>query len=103
MPVVSACLDRPAGLARGWWRALAFAVLAIPTLVLAQAASPSYQIPRQSIDGGAARATSASYTVHGTIGQPDAGAPMTSASYTLRGGFHVAAALPDLLFSDGFE
>lgn len=75
-------------------------------LALAQSSSASYQIPRQSIDGGGGRATSASYTLHGTIGQPDAGPTMTSASYTLRGGFHLAGAsapLPDALFSDGFE
>lgn len=78
----------------------------LPWAVFAQSGSASYQIPRQSIDGGAGRATSASYTLNGTIGQPDAGATMTSASYTLRGGFHLAAPaapLPDPLFSDGFE
>ena len=82
------------------------ALLLAPALALAQSASASYQIPRQSIDGGAGRATSAAYTLHGTIGQPDAGAIKTSASYTLRGGFHraaPAAPLPDPLFSDGFE
>jgi hypothetical protein len=82
------------------------ALLLAPALALAQSGSASYQIPRQSIDGGAGRATSAAYTLHGTIAQPDAGATMTSASYTLRGGFHraaPAAPLPDPLFSDGFE
>lgn len=82
------------------------ALLLAPALALAQSASASYQVPRQSIDGGAGRATSASYTLNGTIGQPDAGAIKTSASYTLRGGFHRAAPdapLPDPLFSNGFE
>jgi hypothetical protein len=82
------------------------AVVSLPGPALAQASSASYQIPRQSIDAGAGRATSAAYTLHGTIGQPEAGATMTSASYTLRGGFHLAAPaapLPDPLFSDGFE
>lgn len=82
------------------------AVASLPMPALAQSASASYQIPRQSIDGGGGRATSASYTLHGTIGQPDAGATTTSASYTVRGGFHLAAPaapLPDPLFSDGFE
>jgi hypothetical protein len=75
-------------------------------LALTQSASASYQIPRQSIDGGAGRATSATYTLDGTIGQPDAGAIKTSTRYTLRGGFHraaPAAPLPDPLFSNGFE
>lgn len=86
--------------------AVATTALLLPWAAFAQSGSASYQIPRQSIDGGAGRATSATYTLHGTIGQPDAGATMTSASYTLRGGFHLAAPaapLPDPLFSDGFE
>jgi hypothetical protein len=86
--------------------ACASALLLAPALALAQSGSASYQIPRQSIDGGAGRATSAAYRLHGTIAQLDAGATMTSASYTLRGGFHraaPAAPLPDPLFSDGFE
>jgi hypothetical protein len=85
---------------------LAGAGLLVPLFALAQSASASYEIPRQSIDGGAGRATGGGYTLHGTIGQPDAGPTMTSASYTLRGGFHRATpggALPDPLFSDGFE
>ncbi len=83
--------------------ALLFAARAAPT---AAQSSASYQIPRQSIDGGAARATSASYTLDGAIGQPDAGATSTSASYTLSWGFHravPAAPLPDSLFANGFE
>lgn len=80
--------------------------LLLPVLAFAQSGSASYQIPRQSIDGGAGRATSATYTLHGTIGQPDASPALTSASYTVRGGFHLAAPaapLPDPLFSNGFE
>jgi hypothetical protein len=68
--------------------------------------SASYQIPRQSIDAGAGRSSSASYTINASIGQPDAGVPMTSASYSLRGGFQraaPAASLPNEIFSDGFE
>lgn len=85
--------------------AAAVLLLSAPLLAPAQSASASYRIPRQSIDGGAQRASSASYSLNGTIGQPDAGPAMTSASYSLRGGFHLAAsaALPDPLFSNGFE
>ena len=35
----------------------------------------------------AARAPAARYQVNGTIGQPDAGGPMTGSSYSLTGGF----------------
>lgn len=85
---------------------LAGACLLLPMTTQAQSSSASYQIPRQSIDGGGGRASSASYTLDGTIGQPDVGATMSSASYTVRGGFHLAAPtapLPDPLFSNGFE
>ena len=86
--------------------ALAGAGLLLPGVTLGQSSSASYQIPRQSIDGGAGRSASAGYTVNGTIGQADTGPAMTSASYSLRGGFHLAAPalpLPDPLFSNGFE
>lgn len=77
-----------------------------PHLAPAQSTSASFAMPRQSIDGGAGRAASATYSVEGTIGQPDGGPVMNSASFTLSGGFHRAAAveaLPDAVFSDGFE
>lgn len=86
--------------------ALTIAAALLPAAAFGQSSSASFQVPRQSIDGGAGRATSASYTLEGSIGQPDAGSTMTSASYSLRGGFHRAApaeALPDPLFSNGFE
>ena len=82
------------------------ALLLAPSLALAQSSSASFQVPRQSIDAGAGRATSASYTLEGSIGQPDAGSTVTSASYSLRGGFHLVAPavpLPDPLFSNDFE
>lgn len=68
--------------------------------------SASYQIPRQAIAAGAGPASSASFSVSGTMGQPGASATSTSASYTLSGGFHRAAAAappPDALFANGFE
>ena len=68
--------------------------------------SASYELPRQSIDAGAGRSSSASFELRATIGQPDAGAPMSSASFTLRGGFHrasLAASQPGLIFANGFE
>lgn len=88
------------------WVMVMMLLLLLPLAALAQSASASYQIPRQSIDGGAGRANSATYTLEGVIGQPDAGTTMTSASYDLRGGFHRAAPpapLPDAMFADGFE
>jgi hypothetical protein len=100
----SSAVRHPGGLAIvGLLIALIVAVRAAPT---AAQSSASFQIPRQSIDGGAARATSATYTLDGSIGQSDAGATSSSASYTLSSGFHragPAAPLPDALFANGFE
>lgn len=71
----------------------------------AQSASNSYAQPRLSIDSGAARATSPSFDLSGSLGQADAETPASSASYALQGGFHrrVSPNLPSPLFSDGFE
>jgi hypothetical protein len=78
-----------------------------PTLAWPQSSSASYVLPRQSVDGGAARSNSASYALEATLAQPDANAPSSSASYQLTGGFHRGVApagpLPDALFEDGFE
>jgi hypothetical protein len=92
-----------------WSRASTALILAclLPGPICAQSSSASYAIPRQSIDGGAARSTSASYTVEATLGQPDADLTLSSASYQLKGGFHRLATatgpLPDAVFEDSFE
>jgi hypothetical protein len=76
-------------------------------VALAQSSSATYSVPRQSIDGGAQRASSASYSLNGTVGQPDAGPAMSGATFSVRGGFHRAATasgpLPDPIFANGFE
>lgn len=73
---------------------------------LAQSSSATYSVPRQSIDGGAQRAASATYGLNGTVGQPDAGPAMSGATFSVRGGFHRATASgpqPDPIFANGFE
>ena len=100
----SACLHP--GWARAGFLTLAFVIIAVDSgPLLAQSSSSSYQIPRQSIDSGAGRATSASYSLNGSIGQPDAGARMTSASFRLAGGFHRANTVEpgDDIFADRFQ
>ena len=84
----------------------ALVALGVSGLVLAQSSSATFSIPRQSIDGGAQRASSATYSLNGTVGQPDAGAPMSGATFSVRGGFHRSAAIgpqPDAVFANGFE
>jgi hypothetical protein len=71
-----------------------------------QSGSASYQVPRQTIDAGAGVASSATHSVVMSIGQADAGAPVSSASYQLHGGFlRRGASEPagDRIFADGFE
>lgn len=54
-----------------------------------------YQITSFTIDGGgASNSVSGSYTLSGTIGQPDAGEPMLVGSYELRSGFWPAISGP---------
>lgn len=110
--IVATSLTREAARRIPIWRVGAVLVvfggagLLSPVFAFAQSASATYQVPRQSIDNGGGRATSASFTLLVTVGQPDVGATMTSARYILRGGFLVAAPLtpvPDSVFLDGFE
>jgi hypothetical protein len=49
--------------------------------------SQSYSIHWHTIDGGGGTSTGGVFTVNGTIGQPDAGGPMTGGGYSLTGGF----------------
>lgn len=88
-----------------------FAVLAVvlalwTTNCPAQASSASFRIPRQSIDAGGGRATSASFALQGTAGQPDSGTASNPAFGNLRGGFQppgAAQTAGDALFDNGFE
>ena len=57
-------------------------LLALPTLH-----AQSYSVDWYKIAGGGGTSTGGVYSVSGTIGQPDAGAPMTGGQYSLPGGF----------------
>jgi len=61
----------------------------IAGLLLAQPKlhAQSYTIDWYKISGGGGTSTSGTYQVSGTIGQHDAGGPMTGGSYSLTGGF----------------
>src|SRR5260370_2267511 len=47
----------------------------------------SYSIDWHKIAGGGGTSSNGQYTVSGTIGQHDAGAPMTGGGFSLTGGF----------------
>ena len=57
--------------------------LLIPTISFAQ----SYTVDWYKISGGGGTSTNGSYTVSGTIGQPDASGAMTGGNYSVTGGF----------------
>ena len=48
--------------------------------------STGYDLSWSSIDGGGGMSSDGSYTLNGSIGQPDAGA-LSGSGYTLNGGF----------------
>ena len=52
----------------------------------AQSGGP-YDLSWFTVDGGGGTSSGGSYTLSGTIGQPDAGGPMVGGSYALTGGF----------------
>jgi hypothetical protein len=51
------------------------------------AQSQQYSIPWYKVAGGGGTSSNGQYTVSGTIGQDDAGGPMTGVNYSLTGGF----------------
>jgi len=66
---------------------LTLVVLATVNLYLATARAQQYSIDWYKIAGGGGISTGGVYSVNGTIGQHDAGGPMTGPNYSLTGGF----------------
>lgn len=67
---------------------VAFCVL----MPLVASADPGYSISWFTVDGGGGRSTGGVYTLTGTIGQHDAGAPISGGVYEITGGFWGGAA-----------
>jgi hypothetical protein len=79
---------------RGLGTALALLALAAPAVVV-KAQSNDYGMEWWTVDGGGGKSTSAdgTYTLQGTIGQPDAGTSRSSEdTYAVSGGFWGGAA-----------
>jgi hypothetical protein len=73
--------------------------LAVATPVLAQSEGPDYTLDRWTADGGGGRSQdSARYSLHGTVGQTDAGPTLTSGGDSLWGGFWPGGAPPHHVF-----
>jgi hypothetical protein len=83
----SAHLQSARGLAHSkTWR-IKLAVICILTSALCLPALGQYSIDWFTVDGGGGTSTGGVYSVSGTIGQPDAGGPMTNGQYSITGGF----------------
>jgi len=66
-------------------------ILGIVLVASAIAAVAQNSIDWSTIDGGGGTSAGGDYTFSGTIGQPDAGGPMTGGNYSLAGGFWAIA------------
>jgi len=62
-------------------------ILVLGLCLTALSSVAQYSIDWSTIDGGGGTSTGGVYSVSGTIGQPDAGGPMTGGPFTLAGGF----------------
>jgi hypothetical protein len=62
-------------------------LLALGLVAPLLASAQNYSIDWYKIAGGGGTSTGGTYSVNGTIGQPDAGGAMTGGSYSLTGGF----------------
>ena len=70
-----------------------FLQILVAMLMFACAANAQYAIDWFTIDGGGGTSSGGTYTVSGTIGQPDAGT-LSGGSYTLQGGFWPGIIVP---------
>lgn len=70
--------------------AVVAAMLVLASAALAQSGG-TFNLTWNTIDGGGGRVTSASYSMEGSIGQPDAG-QIASGSYSLMSGFQIQTA-----------
>jgi hypothetical protein len=63
------------------------AILVLAAMTALSASAQSYSINWYKVAGGGGTSTGLTYSVTGTIGQPDASAAMTGGNYSLTGGF----------------
>lgn len=66
---------------------LALMVFLLPVGVTLAQTGGEYGLSWSTIDGGGGKSSGGSYTLAGTIGQPDAGPAMSGGGHTLTGGF----------------
>lgn len=59
----------------------------VVALAVASSGGPAYDLSWHTIDGGGGTSVGATFTLEGTIGQPDADLVLTGATFSLAGGF----------------
>ncbi|MEO1129846.1 MAG: dockerin type I domain-containing protein [Planctomycetota bacterium] len=70
-------------------------------LIAASTAAAQFAITSSTIDGGGGTLAGSTYTLSGTVGQPDAGGTLVGSTYELTGGFWPGAvAPPSVCFGD---
>ncbi len=62
-------------------------VLFVSIAGVASGSAQSFNLDWRTVDGGGGVSSGDGFTVRGTIGQPDAGGPMTAGPYSVTGGF----------------
>lgn len=73
-------------------RSIRACFVALSALISTSVASAQFAINWSTIDGGGVTfSTGGGYSLGATIGQPDAGVPMTGGTFTLTGGFWAGA------------
>lgn len=62
-------------------------VLALSSAVALAQTGGGYDLSWSTVDGGGGTSSGGTFSLSGTVGQPDASTAMTGGTYTLRGGF----------------
>jgi len=70
-----------------WQFVVLFGFIVLESAFCLTTRGQSYSVDWYKIAGGGGTSTGGVYAVSGTIGQPDAGGPLTGGSYSLTGGF----------------
>ncbi len=71
---------------------LLMGLLVLGSVLTALATPVAFDLPWWTVDGGGGMSSDGSYTLHGTVGQADAGPPLSDGSLSLQGGFWARAA-----------
>lgn len=75
------------------------------SMLVAGAGAQTLDVTRHVVAGGGGNSSGGNFSVRGTVGQPDAAAPVSGGAFELRGGYWsgTVQAGSDALFRDGFE